>query len=254
MNTGNANSNAMTPLRPAFRYLYQLHHVQVSCGSALIVFIITRLQKQAIQQYCRAIRSNLDHNDQLVIISIHGNDLSSALKEYPKQEILEFTDMILGEVRSARRGAAAIRSKFILARTSLIQLLHILAYVNPGTRETLKESPCRCSINRLLPYLRVHRCSKDCASRSQSLGVIVDNLIDSMDALSNMMYDLTLVEQGLKNLHHEVGIQKTPLYNLQVPEHLATMGEKCRSQASGLRNLEDLYWNVFRRFKKSTIV
>ncbi|KAJ7598806.1 hypothetical protein C8J56DRAFT_915079 [Mycena floridula] len=235
------------PLRPAFRFLAQLHGAQVSCCSSAVVLIVTRLKKQAICQYSRAIRHNIDYNDRVVIFSIHGDDLARALKgDYTRKEILGLTHLMMREVRGGRRTSASNLSDFISARTSLIRLLHVLAYTNPDT--VGKSSSCSLRqgcINRLLAFFNVRRCNKECTSHSQSLGSTVHNLIDSMDVFTNTTCEWKLVEEELKHLQKEIAKQNTLLHDIQVPERWVSMREKCRLQSSELRNMEDLYWYVF---------
>ncbi|KAJ7595776.1 hypothetical protein C8J56DRAFT_923193 [Mycena floridula] len=239
----------------SFQLLSQLHATKMSCDSPAILFIIKRLKKQALWQYSRAIPHNIDGNDQLVIFSIHGADLSQNLKEnYTRKEILLWTHVMLREIRCGHRAAKDNISEFLSARTSLILLLRVLAYTNPPTEKTSTYSLRPTSIDRLLLYFCVHRCNNDCASRSQSLQLILHNLIESMDTFADTMDEWKLVEQELKDFQQELIMEKTPLCEVQVPLRWASMGEKCRSQASKLRNLQDLNWSVFKRFQGSGVV
>ncbi|KAJ7595759.1 hypothetical protein C8J56DRAFT_1160126, partial [Mycena floridula] len=233
-------------LRRSFQLLSQLHAAKVSCDSSTILFIIKRLKKKALWQYSRAIPHNIDGNDQLVIFSIHGDDLAQNIKDnYTRKEILSWTDVMLREIDCGRRAARGNISEFLSARTSLIRLLCVLAYTCPPTEKTSTSSLRPTSIDRLLLYFCVHRCNNDCASRSESLRLVVHDLIESMDTFSNTMDEWKLAEQELKDLQQELIMEKTPLCEVQVPLRWASMGERCRSQSSELRNLQDLNWNVF---------
>ncbi|KAJ7595810.1 hypothetical protein C8J56DRAFT_923295 [Mycena floridula] len=232
-------------LGTAFRSLSQLHSTQVSCRSPAIAFITKRIKKHALRQYSRAIPSNIDHNDRLVIFSIHGDDLTRALKEdYTREEILFLTNLMLREARGGHRAATQNTSQFITARRSLIRLLHVLACINPSLEKKPGHSLLQGCINRFLLYLGVHHCNTDCIGHSQSLEFTVHNLIQSMDTLTHTTHEWKVVEKELKHLQQEV-MQKPLLCHVQVPERWVSMGEQYRLQASQLRKLEDCYCDLF---------
>ncbi|KAJ7595855.1 hypothetical protein C8J56DRAFT_1042935 [Mycena floridula] len=232
-------------LRTAFRSLSQLRSAQVSCRSPVIAFITKRLKKHVLQQYSKAIPGNINHNDRVVIFSIHGDDLAKALQEdYTKGEILFLIDLMLQEARGGCRVATQNTSQFISARRSLICLLRVLGCINPGMEKTLGHSLLQGCINRLLLYLGVHHCNKDCTSHSQSLGFTLHNLIQSVDTLTKTTHEWKLVEKELKQLQQEV-MYRPLLCEVQVPERWISMGEEHRSQASQLRKLEDCYCDIF---------
>ncbi|KAJ7595800.1 hypothetical protein C8J56DRAFT_1042879 [Mycena floridula] len=182
---------------------------------------------------------NIDYSDHLVAFSIHGDDLARTLKEdHTRTEILGFTNQMMRDIQYGQQAAARNISEFLSTQTSLIHVLHALRSTDP----TLTPSPGY--IDRCLLYFSVHCCNNDYTNSSESLRLVVLNLIKSMDTLVDTMFEWKLVEKELQGLQQEIRTEKALLCDVQVPKQWMAMGKQYRLQSAELRNSEDLCWNV----------